>query len=299
MAGLISVALLASCGGTDTGETETEKETTAAATTEAAVDETEAEVETSAQDASGGGDLSGKLVASGSTSVQPLMEALAEEFTALNPGVTMEVQAGGSTTGFKNVDSGVTELGNLSRNLKDEEKGDDINEHVLATDGIGVCVNIDNPVKNLTTEQVVGIFTGEITNWSEVGGNDGEIVVIQREAGSGTRGAFEEILDIEDAVKATQDANETGIVKNTVAGNENAIGYISLGSADETVHCVSVDDVEPIESAVLDGSYKLSRPLLTITKGEESELAKAFFEYAASEDAKVVIEEMGFFAPAN
>ena len=258
MAGLISVALLASCGGTDTGETETEKETTAAATTEAAVDETEAEVETSAQDASGGGDLSGKLVASGSTSVQPLMEALAEEFTALNPGVTMEVQAGGSTTGFKNVDSGVTELGNLSRNLKDEEKGDDINEHVLATDGIGVCVNIDNPVKNLTTEQVVGIFTGEITNWSEVGGNDGEIVVIQREAGSGTRGAFEEILDIEDAVKATQDANETGIVKNTVAGNENAIGYISLGSADETVHCVSVDDVEPIESAVLDGSQTFS-----------------------------------------
>ena len=118
MAGLISVALLASCGGTDTGETETEKETTAAATTEAAVDETEAEVETSAQDASGGGDLSGKLVASGSTSVQPLMEALAEEFTALNPGVTMEVQAGGSTTGFKNVESGVAELGILCGNLK-------------------------------------------------------------------------------------------------------------------------------------------------------------------------------------
>ncbi len=288
VAGMMSLALLASCGGKDSGTT--------AATTAAPADTTAAASAAKAAAPATGGDLSGELSVSGSTSVQPLFEALAEEFIKINPGVKIDVQGGGSTTGYENVTKGVTEIGNLSRNLKDEEKDDTLNVHTLATDGIGVVVNKENKVKSISTEDLVKVFTGEITDWADLGGDAGEIVVIQREAGSGTRGAFEELLDIEDKVKASQDANETGIVKNTVQGNANAIGYISLGSADENVHCLAVDDVEPSEATVGDGSYTLARPFLSITSGEESELAKAFFEFAASDDAIKVIEEMGYFA---
>lgn len=286
LAGAMSMMMLASCGGgndTTTTTTAADAETT-----------TTAAAETTTAAAS---KLEGKLVASGSTSVQPLMEVLAEDFMAKNPGVTVEVQAGGSTAGFENVSNGTTELGNLSRELKDSEKGADINEHVLAIDGIGVIVHPNNTVEDLTKEQIVDIFTGKVKNWSEVGGADAEIVVIQREGGSGTRDAFEELLDIEDQVVATQDANETGIVKNTVAGNENAIGYISLGSADDTIKLLSVGGVAPEVKTVTDGSYIITRPFLTITKGTESDLAKAWFEYTLSPDAVAIINDEGFFDP--
>ena len=239
--------------------------------------------------------LSGKLVASGSTSVQPIFELLGEAFMAKNPDVTVEVQAGGSSTGFTNVVGKVTEVGNLSRELKEEEAATpDLQQNILCLDGIAVVVNPASTVKDLTLEQVAQIFTGAITNWNQVGGADQAIQVVSREAGSGTRGAFEEILDIEDKVLAHQEVNETGIVKNTVAGNPNAIGYISLGSLDETVHAVSVDGVAPEEAAVLDNSYKITRPFIACNLGTPSPIFQAFLDFTFSEEGATTIRDHGF-----
>lgn len=238
--------------------------------------------------------LSGKIMVSGSTSMEELMIALGEGFSTANPQVAVEVQGGGSSTGVKNAAEGVTDIGNSSRHLKDEEKSLGLNEHVVAIDGIAVVVNPANKLTDLSKEQVAQIFTGNIKNWKEVGGADAPIVVVIREAGSGTRDGFEELLSIKDQCVPTQEVNETGIVKSTVAGNSNSIGYMSLGKVDATVKALAIGGVVPSEATVTDKTYLLQRPFLSLTKGTESELVKAFFAYIASADGQALVAKKGY-----
>jgi len=245
-------------------------------------------------DTAADGSLQGKIVTSGSTSMEDIMTALGEGFTAANPGVQVEIQGGGSSTGVKNASEGISDIGNASRALKAEEKSLGLTEHVVALDGIAVVVNSANPVTGLTGSQVADIFTGKITNWQDVGGADAPIVVILREAGSGTRDGFESILKIADQCVGSQEVNETGIVKSTVAGNVNAVGYISLGKVSDSVHALAIDGITPSEATVTDGSYTLQRPFTCLTKGEESDLVKAFFEFIFSPDGQAMVAQKGY-----
>ncbi|HAN44061.1 MAG TPA: phosphate ABC transporter substrate-binding protein, partial [Ruminococcaceae bacterium] len=203
--------------------------------------------------------LKGTIKASGSTSVEKLAKAFGEAFSAKNKNVTVEVQGGGSGAAVTDVKNGVSEIGSLSRALKDTEKAEGFKEYQIAIDGIAVIVNPKNTVKDLTTEQIAKIFTGEITNWKDVGGPDAAIVPIGREAGSGTRDGFEEIVKVKDKCKYTSELNETGQVKAQVAATEGAVGYISLGYVDNSIKAVSVGGVAPTTATVKDGTYKIQR----------------------------------------
>ncbi|MEA4889705.1 MAG: phosphate ABC transporter substrate-binding protein [Clostridiaceae bacterium] len=238
--------------------------------------------------------LSGKIVASGSTSMEELMQALGEAFSTVNTDVMVEIQGGGSSTGVKNVSEGVSEIGNSSRALKDDEKKLGLTSYVVAYDGIALVVNPANKVTALTSQQVKDIFTGKVTNWKDVGGTDAPIVVILRESGSGTRDGFEELLGIANQCVASQEVNETGIVKSTVAGNANAIGYMSLGKVDQSLTALTIDNVKPSEATVLDKSYKLQRPFLCLTKGNESDLVKAFMTFILSDEGQAMVAKKGF-----
>lgn len=240
--------------------------------------------------------LAGTIVASGSTSMEDLVTALGETFTVINPKVSVEIQGGGSSTGVKNAADGTADIGNVSRSLKDEEKSDLLNERIIAIDGLAVAVNPANPAASLTKAQLVGIFTGEITNWQAVGGADAPIVVILREAGSGTRDGFESILGIADKCIGTQEVNETGIVKSTVAGNSNAIGYLSLGKLDGSIKVVAIDGVIPSETTIKDKSYILQRPFLCLTKGEETALVQAFFKFVYSDQGQALVVKKGYIS---
>lgn len=236
--------------------------------------------------------LSGILKLSGSTSMEKVAKAWGEAFTAENPDVTVDVQLGGSGAAVTNVNDGVSDIGNLSRALKDEEK-EGLTENTVALDGIAVAVNPANGVEDLTLDQIKDIFLGNITNWSELGGSDAEIVVVGREAGSGTRDGFEEIVGVKDEAQYDSELNETGQVKNLVATNENAIGYISLDYVDDTVKALKVGGVSPSEETIKDGSYTLQRPFIMVTKGEGTELAQAFLEYVLSEAGQEVAKTAG------
>ncbi|MEM0531152.1 phosphate ABC transporter substrate-binding protein [Zongyangia sp. HA2173] len=236
--------------------------------------------------------LSGILKLSGSTSMEKVAKAWGEAFTAENPDVTVDVQLGGSGAAVTNVNDGVSDIGNLSRALKDEEK-EGLTENTVALDGIAVAVNPANGVEDLTIDQIKDIFLGNITNWSELGGSDAEIVVVGREAGSGTRDGFEEIVGVKDEAQYDSELNETGQVKNLVATNENAIGYISLDYVDDTVKALKVGGVSPSEETIKDGSYTLQRPFIMVTKGEGTELAQAFLEYVLSEAGQEVAKTAG------
>jgi phosphate transport system substrate-binding protein len=238
--------------------------------------------------------LTGKIVASGSTSMEELMTALGEAFNVINPGVTVEIQGGGSSTGIKNATDGVSEIGNSSRALKTEEKTLGLTEHVIAIDGIALAINPANAVTNLTNDQLIRIFTGVVTNWKDVGGADAPIVVILRETGSGTRDGFESLLGIVGKCVGSQEVNETGIVKSTVAGNVNAIGYLSLGKVDASIKAVSVDGVVPSEATVKGGNYTLQRPFVCLTKGSGSDLVKAFFSFVFSTEGQTMVAQKGY-----
>jgi len=248
------------------------------------------------EDAGTNTEISGKVSLYGSTSMEKFVNGLKEAMAEKYPNLTLEPQFTGSGTGIKSVIAGTADIGNSSRALKDEEKAEGLVENIVAIDGIAVVVDKDNTVTNLTTDQLKQIYTGEITNWKDVGGADQQIVVVGREASSGTRGAFEEILGIEEQCKYAKELNETGAVMGSVAATPGAIGYVSLDNVDDTVIAVSLDGVAPSEATVKDGSYTLQRPFVMATKGaieEQSEQVQAVFEFINSDEGQAVIKSVG------
>lgn len=243
-------------------------------------------------------EISGTVSTDGSTSMGKVIGALGEAFEEANKNVTFTYNPTGSGSGIQAVTEGRCDIGLSSRNLKDEEKEAGLTETVLAYDGIAIIVNPENKVDDLSLEEIASIYTGKITNWSEVGGNDGEIVLIGREAGSGTRDGFESITDTEDACQYRQELTSTGDVITAVSQNPNAIGYASLASVKDSVKALSVNEVEPSEETVKDGSYVVQRPFVLVTKkdAELSAAAQAFFEFATSEDVVELISEAGVVA---
>ena len=237
----------------------------------------------------------------GSTSMEKVVGALGEYFMEQNPGVTFTYNPTGSGSGITAVQEGRCDIGLSSRSLKDEEKAAGLVETVVAYDGIAIIVHPDNPVADLSVETIGKIYTGEITNWKDVGGSYAEIVVIGREAGSGTRDGFESITGTKDACKYRQELTSTGDVITTVSQNPSAIGYASLASVKDTVKAVTVDGVAPTEDTVKDGSYVVQRPFVFVTREGEalSETAQKFFDFATSADAAEIIAAAGAVAPAD
>ena len=244
--------------------------------------------------------LSGTVATDGSTSMEKVIGALGEAFMEANPDTTFTYNPTGSGSGIQAVQEGRCDIGLSSRALKDAEKEAGLTETVLAYDGIAMIVNPANPVEDLSLEQIADIYTGKITNWSEVGGNDSQIVLIGREAGSGTRGGFEEIVGVVDACQYRQELSSTGDVITTVAQNPDAIGYASLAAVKDTVKALKVAGVTPTEATVKDGTYTIQRPFVLATKtGEKlNDVAQAFFDYATSADVGEIITAAGA-VPAN
>ena len=242
--------------------------------------------------------LSGTVNTDGSTSMESVVKALAEAFMEQNPDVTVNYSGTGSGTGIQAAIDGTVDLGLASRALKDEEKSNGAVENIVALDGVAVVVNPENGVTDLTVEQIAQIFTGEITNWSELGGEDAEIAVFGRDSASGTRSAFEEILGIEDKCVYLNEYSSTGDVIGNVASNPNAIGYASLSAVDESVAAVGVDGVIPTEETVADGSFPIQRPFVVVTvEGTElSPAAQAFLDYAMSAEVADIIAAAGAVA---
>ncbi len=251
--------------------------------------------DTSSGDETGSVALSGTVSTDGSTSMEKVIGTLGEAFEEANSGVTFTYNATGSSSGITAVLEGRCDIGLASRSLKDEEIEEGLTETVLCYDGIAVIVNPENTVEDLTLEQIAQIYTGEISNWSEVGGADAEIVVVGREAGSGTRDGFESITGTEDACAYRQELTSTGDVITAVAQNADAIGYASLASVTDSIKAVTVDGVAPSEETILDGSYVIQRPfvLVTLTDGTLSDVAQAFYDFALSEDAAEYITSAG------
>ena len=237
----------------------------------------------------------GNVSLDGSTSMEKVIGSLGEYFTNSNPGTSYTYNPTGSGSGIKAVSEGTCDIGLSSRNLKDDEKASGLTGTVLALDGIAVIVNPNNPVSDLSVEQIASIYKGEITNWKDVGGNDAEIVLIGREAGSGTRDGFESITGTNDACKYRQELTSTGDVITTVSQNPDAIGYASLASLKDNVKALTVGGIAPTEETVKDGSYVIQRPFVLVTKDgvELSETAKKFFDYATSAEAAEIISAAG------
>ena len=242
--------------------------------------------------------LSGTVSTDGSTSMEKVINSLGESFMAMNKDVKFTYNPTGSGSGIQAVSEGRCDIGLSSRALKDDEKASGLVETVVALDGIAIVVNPENPVSDLDIDTIAKIYTGEITNWKNVGGNDAEIVLIGREAGSGTRDGFESITDTKDACQYRQELTSTGDVINTVSQNPGAIGYASLSAVGESVKALTVGGVEATEATVKDGSYVVQRPFVLVTKEgtKLSPAAQAFFDYALSADAASIIAAAGAVA---
>lgn len=248
------------------------------------------------QKANDNGTTTGGTVATdGSTSMGKVIGALGESFMEANSGTTFTYNPTGSGSGIQAVSEGRCDIGLSSRALKDDEKASGLKETTLALDGIAIIVNPQNPVQDLTLEQIAKIYTGEITNWKDVGGSDAEIVRIGREAGSGTRDGFESITDTKDACQYRQELTSTGDVIATVSQNPNAIGYASLAAIKDSVKALTVNGVAPTEATVKDGTYLVQRPFVLVTKegAALSETAQKFFDFATSADAASIISAAG------
>ena len=292
-----ALALFAGCAA-KTASNDTAADTSAADT--AAKDDSASTEKEDKQDdaASTKKELSGTVATDGSTSMEKVIGALGESFMAENPNVTFTYNPTGSGSGIQAVSEGRCDIGVSSRALKDEEKASGLKETTLALDGIAIIVNPENPVSDLDVETIAKIYTGEITNWKDVGGNDAEIVLIGREAGSGTRDGFESITDTKDACQYRQELTSTGDVIATVAQNPNAIGYASLSAVKDTVKALAVGGVAPSEDTVKDGSYVVQRPFVLVTKDGEalSEAAQAFYDYALDPAQAELIGKAGAVA---
>ena len=289
---IIAASILTGCGSAATETTDT---TTAQTDTEQA---TEAEGSESAE-AGTDENIEGTITMNGSTSMEKFANALNESFMLKYPGVQATVEFTGSGAGIEAVTNGTVDIGNSSRALTDEEKANGLVENVVAIDGIGIVVNPSTTVDDVTTDQLKEIYTGAITNWSELGGEDSQIVVIGREASSGTRGAFEEILGIEDQCKYAQEIDSTGAVMAKVASTPGAVGYVSIDIIDDTVKTLKLDGVEPTQETIKDGSYTLQRPFVMATKGEisqQSEAVQALFDYINSDEGQDIIAQVGLIS---
>lgn len=281
---------LMACGSEPVQETAANTETVAQDTKTEEADTTE--VATPEEGAA----VSGKISMAGSTSMEKLANAVAESFMAKYPDVTVTAEFTGSSAGVEAVNTGSVDIGNSSRELKDEEKTAGAVENIVAIDGIAVVIDPANTVADLTKDQLISIYTGETKNWKDLGGADTPIVVVGREAGSGTRGAFEELLKIDDACAYANELDSTGAVIAKVASTPGAIGYASLDAVDETIIAVSLEGVEPTVENIKAGNYFLSRPFVMATKGEisaQSEAVQALFAYLASDEGKEVIAKVG------
>ena len=298
---LTMTAALIGCGSADQTASAETTETTEATeeTTEDTVEDT-ASSEAEATEEAPAADLSGTISLAGSTSMEKLCEAMSESFMETYPGVTVTVEYTGSGAGLESLASGSVDIGNSSRHLKDEEVAGGAVENVVAIDGIAVIVDPANSVSDIPADKLAAIYKGEITNWSDLGGNDEAIVVIGRESGSGTRDAFEELLEIQDACKYAQELDSTGGVKAKVAATPGAIGYVSLDVVDESIKAVAIDSVEPTEANIIAGDYLLSRPFVMATNGEisaQNDLVKGWFDYISSDAGKDVIKSVGLIIP--
>ena len=242
--------------------------------------------------------VTGTVATDGSTSMEKVIGALSESFMANNADTTVTYNPTGSGAGITAVQEGTCDIGLSSRALKDEEKAAGLKETVLAYDGIAIIVHPDNPVSDLTIEQIAQLYTGEITNWKDVGGNDAQVVLIGREAASGTRDGFESITGTKEKCQYRQELTSTGDVITAVSQNPDAIGYASLASIKDSVKALNVDGVTPSEATVKDGSYKVQRPFVLVTAEGKAltPVAQAFFDYATSSDAAAIIAKAGAVA---
>lgn len=288
-AGILAVTTLVACGNGDTATAQPSAAESSAAESTVAASSEAAPAETTA-------DLSGSISMVGSTSMEKLANALSEAFMEEYPDVTVTAEFVGSGAGIEAVTNGTADIGNSSRSLKDEEKAAGVVENIVAIDGIAVCVDPANEVADLTKEQLTNIYNGTITNWKEVGGADEPIIVIGREAGSGTRGAFEELVDLKDACKYANELDSTGAVIAKVASTPGAIGYASLDALDDSVKALSLEGVEATAENIKAGNYFLSRPFVMATKGEISEqndLVQAWFDFVLGDEGQQVASEVG------
>ncbi|SHI62780.1 phosphate ABC transporter substrate-binding protein [Lutispora thermophila] len=235
-----------------------------------------------------------KILINGSTSVQPLIEELASAYKEKHPGAIIDIQSGGSGVGIKSAIEGVVDIGMSSRELKSDEKM--LKEFRIATDGIAVILNPENPINDLTIEQLKKIYTGEITNWKEVGGKDATITVVTREEGSGTRGAFTELIGVEEILNSSITQGSTGGVMTAVGSDENAIGYASYGSVKNSANLkiISIDGIPCDEENIYSGAYKISRPFLMVTKEEPTGIAKDFIDFILSDEGQQIVEDNNY-----
>lgn len=289
----MAVASLTACGSDEAANTDADATTneSADATTDESADAADQEENT---------DLSGSITLAGSTSMEKLANALMESFMAKYPDITVTTEFTGSGAGLESLAAGSVDIGNASRSLSDDEKSSGAVENIVAIDGIAVVTDLENTVADLSSEDLAKIYTGEITNWSDLGGSDEAIVVIGREAGSGTRGAFEELLDIEDKCNYAQELDSTGAVMAKVAATPGSIGYVSLDVLDGSVAPLSLNGVEASEENILAGDYVLSRPFVMATMGEiseQNELVQTWFEYIQSDEGQEVIKKVGLITP--
>ena len=244
--------------------------------------------------------LSGTVTLAGSTSMEKVCESLMEGFMETYPDITVTTEYTGSGAGLESLASGSVDIGNASRHVKEEEAANGAVENVIALDGIAVITDKENSVLDLTAEDLASVYTGEISNWKELGGADEAIVVIGRESGSGTRDAFEELLEIADKCNYAQELDSTGAVLAKVSSTPGAIGYVSLDVVGDSVNSISLDGVAATEENILAGDYVLSRPFVMATKGEieeQNELVKTWFAYIDSEDGKSIIKSAGLILP--
>lgn len=294
---VLAMSALAGCGSSagaaNTNATTAATTTTTAATTTAATTTTAADTTDT--------DLKGSISMVGSTSMEKFANALSEIFMEKYPDVTVQAEFVGSGAGVEAVSGGTADIGNSSRNLKDKEKANGVVENIVAIDGIAIVVDSANTVENLTKDQLTDIYNGSITNWKDAGGSDQPIVVVGRESGSGTRSAFEEILELEDVCKYSNELDSTGAVMAKVASTPGAIGYVSLDVLDDTVKTVKLEGTEATPENIKASSYFLSRPFVMATKGaisEQNDLVKALFDYINSEEGTELVQSVGLI-PVN